>query len=96
MEAGSFGSRECQVQGKGAQGCPGRRQSSASGGVIALRVILTRAEAQHMVSRLGSTTQRKTLSRGGLQTRKPNDPDLGRPEWQEAGFLVELQLRGDN
>lgn len=48
-----------------------------------------------MVSRFGSTTQ-KTLSRRGIQTRKPNNPDLERPEKQEAGFLVKLQLREDN
>lgn len=78
-----------QVRGKGAQDCPGGRQSSARRGDF------TRAGALHMVSRSGGATQR-TLSQGSLQTPKPNDPDLGRPEWQEAGFLVELQLREDN
>lgn len=45
---------------------------------------------------VGQRIQRTTLRRGSLLTPKPSNPDIVWPEWQEAGFLVELQLKGDN
>lgn len=42
--------------------------------------------------RVGRRIQRTTLRRGNLLTPKPSIPDFVGPEWQETGFLVELQL----
>lgn len=44
---------------------------------------------------VGQRIQRTALGRGSLLTPNRSNPDLVRPEWQEAGFLVELQLKGD-
>ena len=46
--------------------------------------------------RVGRRIQRTTLRRGSLLTPKPSIPDFVGPEWQETGFLVELQLKRDN
>lgn len=45
---------------------------------------------------VGRRIQRTAWSQGNLLTWKPSNPDLGGPEWQRDGFLVELQLKGDN